>query len=193
MTIFNHIKANKVNLVTSQIFESIPVEIQEILAKMTCHDPERRLSAKQLIIKLSKLTKIWKTQVRQNFFRAGRRKNNSFSVTLLSNPNLESIPIGTQTNAENPFLNRSWEKGQHVPIGQVFSPKGAFAKKLVIKERAFGSPEKKVKKEKKKFGNLLTLSTNIINDCRLRRSQMLNSPSFKRSSHFLNFSKDFFN
>lgn len=156
-------------------------------------NPKQRISANQLMEHLSKLTKIWKTQVRQNFFRLGRRRNNSFSVSLLTNKKLDAIASTGQTNPINPLFNKSLDKSHHVKLDAVFNSKDLLEKKLVIKKRGslFLSPVKKKKKENKKMVTSQTLFCNEMKQARMRRSQFVGSTVQKEKFKFLNCSKDY--
>jgi serine/threonine protein kinase len=192
---FNQIKNGKINFIKNNLFESIPSKIREIIAKMIRSNPKQRISASQLMEDLSKLTKIWKTQVRQNFFRAGRRRNNSFSVSLLTNKKLDAIAMTAQTNTVNPFFNKSYDKDKHVRLDAVFPPKDdVLGKKLVIKKRGslFLSPAKRNKKENKKTLTSQTLFCNEMKHCRSRRSQFGGFHYQKEKLKLLNHSKDYF-
>ena len=160
------------------------------------HNPKKRISAKNLMIELSKCTQIWKTQFCENFLRIKKRKHKSFSIFSSSSKTVKKIEYGlyTETNPINPIRNISNEPGGHVKINEIFFQKNNLKKKIVIKEKKDINylKEKKIKEKKKKLPVSKTLMTNILNEYRSKRNKLSLSICKKEDFNMLNNSQPFF-
>ena len=156
------------------------------------HNPDKRISAKQLMVELSKLTQIWKTQFCENFLRIKRKKNKSFSKFSSAKTAFENNPfdLKTENNKIKAIRNISNEPGAHVKINEIFLPKSKINDEITNQKNE-KTPVKRKKKKRKKMHKSKTLMTNILNNYRSKRNKLSTFIGIKEDLNIIHTSQTF--